>query len=169
MIDWLGRFNGQVRAFLPGSKWLGALPEVPGQSEAQGRITQPMDDANTLWQQINADPGTAAPITLLGGYDQASFDTDLTALKAAYTTVNGSETTLKVTRAERNTLQDDLYAMLKSYRQVLPTLFAKDDALVTTLPACHPRPAERPTPSRSTGPGMRRWSRRASTGTPAPT
>lgn len=40
-----------------------------------------MDDVANLWEQINADPGTATPVTLLGGYTRAMFVVDVTALK----------------------------------------------------------------------------------------
>ena len=144
LLQRLVQFNDKVRAFYPNSKWLPALPKTPGPAEAQGKITTPLDDCNNLWQQINADPGTAAPLTLLGGYGQATLDTDLAALKTAYTALNSSETTLKVTRQERNQLQDAIYAILKSYRQVLPTFFPKDSALVASLPRLSPIPGSTP-------------------------
>ena len=138
LLQRLVQFNEKVRAFFAGSKWLNALPDVPGQREAQSKITDPLDDIDNLWQQINADPATASPITLLGGYDQATFNTDLVALKGTYTTLNASETSLKVAREERNQIQRDAYAILKNYRQVLPTFFAKDDAIVESLPRLTP-------------------------------
>ena len=144
LLERIVQFNEKVRAFFPGSKWINALPNAPGQAEGQSRISDPLDDANSLWLQINADPGTAAVVTLLGGYTQATFDTDIAALKAAYTTLNGAETTLKVTREERNDLQEEIYARLKSYRAVLPTFFAKDDGMVLSLPRLTPLPGSTP-------------------------
>lgn len=144
LLGRLVQFNDKIRAFFAGSKWVNALPAAPGGAEAQSRITDPLDDVSSLWQQINADPDTPAPVTLLGGYDQATLVTDLAALKTAYSTLNSAETTLKVTREERNDLQDGLYAVLKSYRAVLPTFFAKGDALVESLPRLTPAPGSTP-------------------------
>lgn len=144
LLDRLVQFNDKIRAFFPGSKWVPALPNVPGPAEAQSKITDPLEDAANLWLQINADPLTAAPVTLLGGYTQAAFAADIAALKAAYATLNAAETKLKVTREERNDIQDEIYAVLKSYRQVLPTFFAKTHALVESLPRLTPLPGATP-------------------------
>jgi len=144
LITRVVQFNDKIRAFFPDSKWIVALPVAPAQTESQGRVVPIMDDVASLWQQINADPGTAAPVTLLGGYTQAMFATDRTALNTSYNSLNAAEQTLKLTREERNKLQDGIYQNLKSYRLVLPTFFAKDDALVASLPRLTPLPGSTP-------------------------
>lgn len=146
LLERLVQFNDKIRAYFPDTKWIGALPIAPGLREGQSHITDPLDDVSHLWQQINADPATAAPVTLLGGYAQATLGTDLVALKVAYTTLNAAETTLKVTREERNNRQDEIYASMRSYRAVLPTLFDKDHALVVSLPKLSPAPGSTPDP-----------------------
>lgn len=140
------QFNEKIRAFFPDSQWLNALPEAPRTSSAEGVFLGPLADANNLWTRINADPGTAAPVTLLGGYDQATFAADVAALKSAYGTLDASGTDLNITRGQRNALQDEIYEILKNYRQALPTFFAKDDPLVTTLPRLSPLPGHTPDP-----------------------
>lgn len=144
LLAWLLAFNRKVRAFFPDSKWLRGLPDVPGSSEGQSKITDALDDANSMWQLINADPATASPVVLIDGYDQAAFDAGIITLKATFTIWNAAKTTLTVTREERNVLQGDIYAVLKSYRQVLPTMFAEDHALVQSLPRLTPLPGSTP-------------------------
>jgi len=140
----LVQFNDRVRAFFANTKWIGALPNAPQITEAQSKFTNPLDDVNNLWTQINADPATATPIVLVGGYTQAMCNTDLVAMKTSYATLNAAETFLKVTREERNDIQDQIYAILKTYRQVLPSFFAKGDALLESLPALSPLPGSTP-------------------------
>lgn len=142
----LVQFNDKVRAFFPASKWLNALPAVPPVSVAQSRFVDPLSDANDLWTRINADPGTTDPITLLGGYAQATFGADINVLVEAYGTLNKADTDLAVVRGERNELQNQLYEAMKSYRQALPTFFAKDSALVESLPRLTPLPGHTPAP-----------------------
>lgn len=142
----LVQFNEKIRAFFPGSKWLEALPAVPAFSVAQSRFIDPLADAKDLWARITADPGTTTPITLLGGYGEETFESDLEDLQDAYSVLNQADTGLTVTRAERNELQSQLYEIMKSYRLVLPTFFAKDSPLVTTLPRLTPLPGHTPDP-----------------------
>lgn len=144
--DLLLRFNqfaDKVRALLPGSKWVRALPAAPGINDAQSKFVQPLDDIGNLWGLINADP--AIPdITLLGGYAVATFLTEVTALKAASTTLNLARSNTKIALEERNDLQDEIYAILKNYRQVMPTFFAAGHALVESLPKLTPDPGSTP-------------------------
>ncbi len=85
-------------------------------------------------------------MTLLGGYDQSTFAADITALRSAYAAMDSAGTGLTLARGQRNELQDEIYAILKSYRLALPTFFAKDSPLVTTLPRLTPLPGHTPDP-----------------------
>jgi len=58
----LSQFNEKVRAFLSGSKYELALPNVPSLGDAYGNIMQPLDDGLTLWALINADPEMASDV-----------------------------------------------------------------------------------------------------------
>lgn len=139
----LNQFNDKVNALHPQTKWVRALPSIPGIGYGQSNFTDPLDDANHLWVMINAD-AALTDITLLGGYLQATFATDIAALKTAYATYNAAGITVTITIEERNDLQDDIYPILKNYRQVLPTYFAKTHALVTSLPRLTPEPGSTP-------------------------
>lgn len=144
LLERIHQFNDKVRAYLPDSKWIAALPLMPSYSDGQGNFLDPLDDAATLWLQLNADPGTVAAFTLLGAYTQAMFATDLTALKTAYAALNAADVAATVVRSERNSLQDEIYPLLKSYRIVLPTAFVRGHALIASLPRLTPLPGSTP-------------------------
>jgi hypothetical protein len=137
------QFNDKVRALYAGSKWERALPRVPAFNDGQGNFTEPLDDAAALWLMINDDPGIP-DLTLLGAYVRATFATDITALNAAYTTYNSSGAGVTVVREERNDIQDEIYAILKKYRQAVPTYFAATHAIVESLPRLSPEPGSTP-------------------------
>jgi hypothetical protein len=139
----INQFNDKVRAMFPGSKWERALAKVPSITDAQGNFTAPLDDAAGLWLMINDDP--AIPdLTLLGGYARGTFVTDIAALNTAYTTYNTAGSGVKIAIEERNDVQDEIYDILKKYRQALPTFFAKNHALVESLPPLSPEPGSTP-------------------------
>ncbi len=144
LLERIHQFTEKVRAYLPNSKWIAALPYLPSYSDGQGNFLEPMDDAATLWAQLNGDPGTVAPLTLLGAYTQALFVTDITAMKATYAALNAAGVAATVVRSERNSLQDEIYPLLKSYRIVLPTAFLRGHALVQSLPRLTPLPGSTP-------------------------
>ncbi len=139
----LNQFNEKVRALHPGSKWERSLPLVPGIGEGQGHFVDPLDRANSLWTLMNADAGIS-DVVLLDAYTQTLFATHLTALKAGYTAYNNAGAIVSITIEERNDIQDKVYAILKSYRQNLPTYFAKGHALLDTLPRLTPEAGSTP-------------------------
>jgi hypothetical protein len=139
------QFNDKIRALFANSKWVRALPNVPTITEAQSKFVQPLDDIGNLWASINADPATPSPVSLLGGYLVAAFLADVTALKAGSTALNIARSNTKIAIEERNDLQDAIYDILKNYRQVMPTFFASNHALVESLPRLTPEPGSTPT------------------------
>lgn len=144
LLERVHQFTDKVRAYLPDSKWIAALPYLPSYSDGQGNFLEPLDDAATLWTQLNGDPTTVAAFTLLSAYTQAMFVADITALKTAYATLNAADVAATVVRSERNNLQDEIYPLLKSYRVVLPTEFSRGHALIQSLPRLTPLPGSTP-------------------------
>lgn len=139
----INQFKEAVQADFPGSTYERTLPQVPSINDGQGVFVKALDDANTGWAMVNADP--AFPdLTLLGGYTQATFDTDITALGAAYTTYNKAGKIVDITIQERNDIQDEIYDILLAYRKKLPTKFPKNHALVESLPELTPAPGSTP-------------------------
>ena len=146
----LNQFNEKVRFQYGGTKWERALPQVPSQSDGQGNFTVPLDDAAALWLMINDDP--AIPdITLIGGYTHTAFVADIAALNVAFTGYNTAGKQADVALQERNDIQDEIYEMLKQYRQAVPTFFVKGNAILDSLPDLTPAPGSTPAAVVATG------------------
>lgn len=143
------QFNERIRGFYAGSKWEASLPLVPNVTSAQSKITEPLDKMVTLWEEL--DSGIPSALVLEGEYDQHQFAGDVEDLKAAYTFYNGFGTKLNLVRLEREQLQDQIYDILKSYRQVLPTFFKENDPIVLALPRLTPLPGSTPQAVNVTG------------------
>lgn len=140
----INQFNGLVRADFAGTKWENALPYAPSITDGAGNFTIPLDDAVTLWLQLNADPAMLAPLTLLGGYTQAQFATDVVALKAAFMAWRSAGVIAGIVLQEREEIQNKIQPILVSYRKKLPTQFPKGHPLVNTLPEVSPTPGSTP-------------------------
>ncbi len=140
----LVQFNEKVRVFHANTKWPQALSELPGISDAPARFFDPLDDVANLWNRLNSDPATTAPLMLLGGYTLAMFVTDVAAMKAAHTALITASSNVRLARVERNVEQDLIYEILKSYREVYPTYMEKTHPLFTTLPRLTPLPGSTP-------------------------
>ncbi len=146
LIGRLGEFNRKVRGFLSQTAFVSALPEVPPGSSSVATIVDSLDDMATLWVKINAAtiPGFTGPLSLLGGYLVATFNTDLAALKAASTTWQNAVQDVKLERERRNDLQDIVQPVLRDYRAAIEGTFAPTDPLVLTLPRMTPEPGSTP-------------------------
>ena len=142
LLDLFNKLTDRVRALYAGTKWERALPTAPGIGEGLGNFTDPLDQAAKLWKLINDDPALADIV--ITGVTQAQFATQIADLKTAYTTRSDAATVADVTREERNDLQDEIYDILKNYRQALPTHFATGHALIDSLPRLTPEPGATP-------------------------
>jgi hypothetical protein len=140
----INQFNERIRGAFSGSKWVRALPLVPTISEAQSRFTDPLEQASALWQKVNADPATPAPVVLQGGFSQALFLAAIAALKTAFTGLTAAGINAKISLEERNDIQAAIYAVLKDYRSAMPTHFVKGHALIDSLPKLTPDPGSTP-------------------------
>ena len=149
LLNLFGKFVDRVRSLFPDAKWSRALPNQPGLNDSLGLFTDPMDSAAALWKLINDDP--ALPDIIILGTTQAQFATQSTDLKAAYTTRTNATVVAGVTREERNDIQDEIYAILKNYRQALPTHFITGHALIDSLPRLTPEPGSTPDPVTANG------------------
>lgn len=140
----MNQFNDVLRADFSGTKWEKALANVPSIGDGAGVFTPPLDDTSTLWSQLNAGIAPAPPVTLLGAYAQATFGTDVIAMKAAFTTWRAAGIVGNIALQERNDIQDKIQPVLVSYRKKLPTKFAAGHALVESLPDLSPLPGSTP-------------------------
>ena len=142
-----GQFNAKVRAVLGDSSYAAALPELPTPTDGMGVFVPPLDDILTLWTKINAAvgiPGFTAPLLLLGGYTLAEYTTALVNLKLQFELVAKEQLGVTLKIGDRNALQDIIYPVLKVYRQTVPTNFAANSPLVTSLPRLTPEPGSTP-------------------------
>lgn len=145
----MAKFNDRVRSLYAGTKWERALAVVPGVNEGLGNLTDPLDSTAALWKLINDDPALSDIVIL--GATQAQFVTQVADLKTAFKTRTDAGIVCDVTREERNDLQDEIYQILKNYRQALPTHFASGHALADSLPALTPEPGATPEPVTANG------------------
>ena len=142
-----GQFNAKVRGPLGGTSYAAALPELPTPTDGMGVFVPPLDDILTLWTKLNAAvgiPGFTAPLLLLGGYTLAEYTTALANLKLQFELVAKEQLGVTLLIGDRNVLQDVIYPVLKVYRQTVPTNFAENSPLVTSLPRLTPEPGSTP-------------------------
>lgn len=150
----LNQFNDKGRSYLAATTLARALPKVPGLTEGQGAFLPALDDMESLWTRANVlapTPGFTPPLLLLGSYALATFSADLVLLRAAFKAATTRDVELRVKRGEREDLENVIYPVLKSYRESMPTFFAADHALVTTLPRLTPEPGSTPDAVVATG------------------
>jgi hypothetical protein len=140
----INQFNDAVRSDFAGTKWERVLKDVPKMNDGQSNFVDPLVASNHIWTRLNAAIAPAAPLTLLGGYTQANFAADITALNAAYPVWTESLNDTKFAREDRNDVQDVIYAMLLAYRRKVPTKFAAGHAVIDSLPRLTPEPGATP-------------------------
>ena len=146
MVQRISEMIAFVRGNLPGSKFERALPAQPDADSALHILQEAAGRVNKVWVTINTGVvvGLAVPVVLNGAYDQVAFGGDLTALPGGYLAVTNFAGALKLAQEERNDLQDQIYPLLKAYRQVMPTKFAPGNALTDALPLLTPLPGSTP-------------------------
>lgn len=140
----LGQFCEKVRAYFARSKWVAGLPRLPYFTDAPAKVLEALDEAAYLWGLINADPDTASPVILLGGYTLEAFGIELSGLRTAVATLRTCEVDLAVARADRNLMQEEIRPILRNYRASLPTYFREGHPLLQTLPRLTPLPGSTP-------------------------
>jgi hypothetical protein len=91
--DRLTQFRAGVTSLLPRSRYAGQLPVQPPFRAIETTFLRPLVDMAGIWNEINTDtiPGFTPPLKLSGAYTLAMFNTDLTALRAAYLSSTVSE------------------------------------------------------------------------------
>jgi len=145
--DRLNSFRGMLRGKLPGSPYLAAAPKLPGRSAAETKFLAPLDDMSSLWAKVNADtatPGFTPPLLLAGGYDLATFTTDLADLRTMFATVTTSENDLRVARKQRDATLPQARARMIQYRTLVEATFGETHPLTLSLPSLSPSPGSTP-------------------------
>ena len=142
-----GQFNDKVRGPLGNTPFAAALPLLPTPTDGMGVFIPPLDDIATLWTKLNAAAdisGFTPPLLLLDAYPLADFAAALALLKTQFELVAKEELGLTLKIGERNTLQNLIYPVLKAYRQTVPTYFAANSSLVSSMPRLTPEPGSTP-------------------------
>ena len=143
----LAQFRAGVRFKLVGTGYVGALPRVPNFSRNQALFLKAFDDMASLWLTINADAtvvGFTPPLLLIGGYTQASFATELAALRTAYNAVDNADEAARLNRKKRDVLLPPLKKRLLQYRIAVLATFGPNDPLTLSLPVVTPPPGSTP-------------------------
>ena len=143
----LAEFRSGVLYQLQSTAYARGLPTLPKTTAYEGRFLKTLDDMTTKWTAINAltgVPNFTAPLTLLGGYALAAFNTDLADLRAAFAAVTAANDALNVSIRTRDAAFAPLYARLKEYILAVKAKFAATSALVASLPKL--TLAQNPTP-----------------------
>lgn len=159
-LEYVVRFNAKVRGSLGGTRWVAALPEAPTMGSAQSNFCDPLDDAVDLWGRINVAEamGTGKELELVNNsveppvaYPVADFTALVVLVKETWSALGRAEMDLKLGRGSRDEVQDKVHAILKAYRQVLPTFFRADSAIGKSLPRLTPVPGSTPDPATLSG------------------
>ena len=148
LLYWFGRWAEVFDAYFAGSQWRDARPLAAQFSATTEEFVKPMLDVEDLWARFNAltapnvPPGLNLPIVLLGQTSEQLTLGQFTALIAELRGFADEETRagsrVKRSRSRRNFLQEQAYALMKLYRQAMPTALPSTDALQETLPRLTP-------------------------------
>lgn len=142
------QFRTMVQSFFKGTEYVFALPNMPKMTFSEGDFLKALDDMANLWTRINAitpiPVGMPIPLTLAGGYTLASFNADVTALRANYGTWNDAVQGALIAREQRNALMPPIKARLIQYRQAVQGKYTTGAALLESLPSVTPAAGSTP-------------------------
>lgn len=140
LLERLNQFNGKVPSLAPASRWVTMLPKAYSRSDSSGKVLPTLDELDSLWTAYDQENPALA---LMGGYDRATFQDQLTALKTAYTSYTAASIDLGLARASRNETQERIRPILVQYRQRIPSEFPVGSPILATLPAYSPPDTDR--------------------------
>ena len=141
-------FRETTKTLLPDSRYLRALPATPDERAETQKLLDAWDDMAHVWGQINTDapPEVAPEMTLRGGYTLATFQAELTTMRARYDAVKATERAAADGRGARDELLDAAHVRMVQYRERLPITLEPDDPLVASMPILSPSPGSTPDP-----------------------
>lgn len=158
-------FVTTVRGRLADTRYVGALPAVPGTRASADTVVHAMEDVLNLWDEINGSAATATftpplvlrippagdpmgdPVALV----LADAEPELAALQAAAIDLNHADQNVKLAREDRDRAKQRLYDVMKNYRVVLAGYFQKGHPLRESLPALTPPEGSTPDAVVATG------------------
>lgn len=144
LVNRLEQFNGRIRVlYAEGTRFVNALPKAPDYRASQERVITPLDDVAGIWEQVD---NSGDPVILSGNYGYDVFLDDLTALKTSYQAYQTALINERMARGVRNETQEQIYPILKQYREAIPTFFPEGSSIIETLPRLTPLPGSTPDP-----------------------
>lgn len=134
----------RIRANAPGTKWTRMLPLQPTAGAALSVFLDAFNDAAHVWELYNAEE---VVFTLPGeptGYAQTTFVAEIAALTGASIELSAAEKGVQSARGDRNVIQDKIRAILRDYRQAVPSCLMPGDPLLASLPRLSPERGKTP-------------------------
>ena len=148
----LGLFN-QFTSLMDGcyrnTRFYDLRPLAPSLGDGQETFSRPIFAMMNAWEGINNGPapaGVTLPLVLEGGVSQGSFASQVSALQFDYATEQSKESSVTLARSDRNIIQVKAYAVMKTYRELLPGRIPQFPSLVETMPRLTPLPGHTPVP-----------------------
>lgn len=136
------QFRTALQSYFKGTEYVNALPTIPKNNTGEGEFMARLDDMSNLWTRINAispvPSGLPIPLTLVGGYTLATFNTDVAAMRAAFGSWNDTVQGALIAREQRNTLLAPLKGRLTQYRLAVQSKYASGAPLLLSLPSVTP-------------------------------
>ena len=144
VVDKHGQLNGIIRGSLPGSKWERLSTPVASAEAGAEVVTKAATAALNLWNRINSKNVLNAPLILRDGVAAVNFKTLRDAVQGTANDVTEAEQDLKDAVEERDKVEEQIYAVLKAYRQMIPQVLPVGHASIGSLPALTPPPGATP-------------------------
>lgn len=148
MRERVRQFRTALQSYFKGYEHVAALPTIPRMNMSEGDFMQALDDMANLWTRVNAitpvPVGMPIPLTLVGGYTLANFNTDLAAIRLAFGTWNDALQGATIAREQRNALMPPLKARLVQYRLAVQSKYTSGAPLLLSLPAVSPAKGSTP-------------------------
>lgn len=134
----------ELHAFAPGTKWVAALPKLPGRAAAVARYREPLLTMRWLWTQLAAlePPLPLLALTAPDGFTLGDFTVAWTELWVADDAAGEAALEVKLARAELRLLEAEAAALLKAYGHAVRSRLREDDPLRRSLPPLWPSRAQ---------------------------
>lgn len=133
----IAQFRAAVAAYFPDSRYSRMIPTVPAFDAIESVFIAPFVDISNVWNLINTEtnPGFTPPLLLPAGYTKANLDTDIAAIRTAYTNLENANVGASAARANRDVLVPNANARMKQYRQAVVARLPIGSPLLNNIPA----------------------------------
>ncbi len=153
LLERFNQFNTKLDANWQRTRYFRGRQYAPGIGYGQEQFSRPMGRVMTLWAKMNAGPapaGVTLPLVLpatdlqIVPMTQGEFASALSALQFNYADEDLRDQNVTLARADRDEIQENLYEVMKAYRENVPGDMMTFPALVATMPRLSPLPGHTP-------------------------